>query len=79
MYVSRPRSALPCPFDELRNGRCGPVLAVQINLPVPPLLRPERGVDMLILLDNSAEIREAPSLQLVCVRCVMGSGMPCRR
>ena len=52
---------------------------VQINLPVPPLLRPERGVDMLILLDNSAEIREAPSLQLVCVRCVLGTGMPCRR
>lgn len=43
---------------------------VQINLPVPPLLRPERGVDMLILLDNSAEIREAPSLQLVRPRCM---------
>ena len=54
------------PPERVGAERSGSSLrCAQINLPVPPLLRQERAVDLLILLDNSADIREAPSLRRV--------------
>jgi len=35
------------------------------NLPVPPMLRPERGVNLLIALDTSANVKEKPFGELV--------------
>lgn len=42
--------------------RDGGILA---NLPIPPVLRPERGVNLLIVLDSSATVKDQPFGELV--------------
>jgi phospholipase A2 len=36
---------------------------IDFNLPLPPLLRKERDIDVIIVLDNSAGLKDAPELQ----------------
>lgn len=35
---------------------------IDFNLPFPPLLRPERNLDVIIVLDNSVDVKGAPEL-----------------
>jgi len=55
-------SLLPMANQRYVYYRDGGIIA---NLPIPPMLRPERGVNLLIVLDASATVKEKPYGELV--------------